>query len=403
MLARAAPKRQPTAAIAKARGSLPPVFRPILCALRGSSLAVALGLLSCPSFAQPVPVADHAVSQPTASEQAALPRYHHSIISWEHTVTSQTLGIGETPQSYDPTYTMGLTARLRYYLLDDTPKGEHFSLRLDSGLYREFTNSDVTTRRGEWDFSDTDLGSVYARRVQGETDTHGTFFELRPLTLTLPTSKISYESGRYFAPGVLVGVTHVTPLLRPYTEHVSSTIRFAVGYKRWFARATVPTNESLNRERLTLDGPSLPSDTLSGSSLIRDQLDFSAMLRLELGENLLWSTNAAIAPAWKYDLPKDVHLCALLTGCTDIGVSPDDSRYLVRTQFSTEFSWRLTQAFSVELGYGNTSNQLGPDGRRRSFFYSPESVFYASLSFFPHELVAGSTRLARNALTPSQL
>jgi hypothetical protein len=203
---------------------------------------------------------------------------------------------------------------------------------------------------------------------------------------------------------VLVGVTNVTPLLRRYTNHVSSTVRFAVGYKRWFSRATVPTNESLDRLRLNPDGRSLPSDALSGSSLVRDQLDFSARLRLELGENVLWTTDAAIAPAWKYGVQKDVMLCGVvLTGCTDVGVSQDDSRYLVQTQFNTEFSLRLARGFSVEIGYGNASNQLGIDGRRRSFFWSPEAVFYASVSFFPHELVTSSTRLARSALTPSQL
>lgn len=333
-----------------------------------------------------------------------MPRYHHSIFSWDHTLSAQTLGVGDAPQSYNPTYTMGFVARTRYYLVDDTPKGEHLSLRLDGGLYREMTNSDVTTRRGEWDFSDTDLALVYARRVQGPTDTDGTFAELRPLTLTLPTSKISYDSGRYFAAGALVGVTNVTPLLQGKFEHVSSTVRLAVGYKRWFARATVPTNEGLARDRLTPEGRTLPGDALSGSSLTRDQIDLSARVRLELGENLLWTTDAALAPSWKYGVQQDVMVCGVvLTGCADVGVSPDDSRYLVRTQFSTELSLRIARALSLDVGYGNTSNQLGRDGRRRSFFYSPEAVFYASVSFFPHELATGSKQLAKTSAVPSQL
>jgi hypothetical protein len=301
---------------------------------------------------------------------------------------------------------MGFVAKTRYYLVDDTPKGEHFSLRLDGGLYREFTNSDVTTRRGEWDFSDTELASVYARRFQGPANTDGTLFELRPLTLTLPTSKISYQSGRYFAPGALVGVTNVTPWFRGRSgPEISSLVRFAVGYKRWFARATVPTNPSLDRVRLGL-GPeahSLPSDELSGASLVRDQLEFSARVRLDFGKDVFWTTDAALSPAWKYDVQKQVSVCGvILTGCVPVQVSPDDSRYLVLTQFNTEVSVRIAKGFSLELGYGNTANQLGRDGRRRNFLYSPDAVFYASVSFFPHELVTGSKQLAQNgAATPN--
>jgi hypothetical protein len=314
------------------------------------------------------------------------------------------VGVGDTPQSYNPTYTMGFVARTRYYLLDDTQRGRHFSLRLDGGLYREFTNSDVTTQRGELTLSDVELAGVYARRIQGPSNLDGTLAELRPLTLTLPTSKASWESGRYFAPGVLVGINNVTPWLSGRVPfELSSLFRFAVGYKRWIARATVPTNPSLERVRLTPDGRTLPGDALSGASLIRDEIDISALLRLWLGTDVYWQVNAAISPAWKYGVAGDVELCGVvLTGCTQVPVSASDSRFLVRTQLTTEVSVRVANGFSVELGYGNTANQLGADGRRRSFFYSPSAVFYASLSFFPHELVTGRRQLAqRESVSPS--
>jgi hypothetical protein len=90
----------------------------------------------------------------------------------------------------------------------------------------------------------------------------------------------------------------------------------------------------------------------------------------------------------------------VLTGCTTVQTSANDSRYLVRTQFSTEISVRIATGFSVDVGYGNTANQLGADGRRRSIFYSPDAVFYASLSFFPHELATSSKQLAQSASPP---
>ncbi len=324
----------------------------------------------------------------TSDEDENLPAYHHSIFSWEHTVTTATLGVGDKPQSYNPTYTMGLVARTRYYLLDDSRAGKHFSLRLDTGLYTELTNNDFTTERGEWTFSDTGIAGVYAQRFLGSSDRNGTFWEVRPLTLSLPTSKISFNSGRYFGLGAVVGINDVRPWLRGKVgPEIFSTLRLAVGYQRNFARATVPTNPSLERVRLTPEGRTLPGDALSGSSLARDELELSGRLRLELGKNLLWTTDVGFSPAWKYAVARDVQLCGVVsTGCADVQLAPDDSRYLVRTQFGSEVSLRVAKGFSVELGYGNLSYQLGPDGRRRSFFYSPQAVFYTSLSFFPHEL-----------------
>lgn len=355
--------------------------------------------------AQTAAPSDRVVPPATDPELENLPAYHHSIFAWEHAVTTQTLGVGDTPQSSNPTYSMGFSAKTRYYFLDDTPAGKHFSLRLDLGLYREFTNNDTTTKRGEWSFSDAELASVYARRFRGPADTDGTLWELRPLTLTLPTSKLSFDSGRYFAPGLLLGVIHATPLLRGKVEpEILSLVRLTVGYKRWFARATVPTNESLERVRLTPDGQSLAGDSLSGASLVRDELELTARVRLDFGKDVYWTTDFALAPSWKYPVQKDVRLCGVvLTGCTDVMVSRDDSRYLVQTQFNTEVSVRIAKGFSVELGYGNAAGQLGADGRRRGFFYSPAAAFLASVSFMPHELVSPQPAIAKREPSPPSL
>lgn len=351
--------------------------------------------------AQAAPPADTGAQPPPPAEDEKLPAYHHSIFSWEHTVTAATLGVGDKPQSSDPTYTMGFVAKARYYFIDDNLKGEHLRTGLEGGLYREMTNSDSTTQRGEWGFSDTYVPLRYSWRFQGPADTDGMLAQVGP-AVTLPTSKVSYDSGRYFAPSVLAGVAHAAPLFRGKLEHFSTAEVFSVEYARWFARATVPTNPSLERVRLSPDGRSLPSDALSGSSLVRDQLTFSARWRLSFSEDVLWTNDLAFVPAWKYNVQE--HVCVTVaTGCADVGTSEDDSRYFVRTSFNTEVSVRIMKGFSLDVGYGNVANQLGQDGRRRSFFYSPEAVFYASVSFFPHELATGSKQLAKSLFAPSVL
>jgi hypothetical protein len=385
----------------------------VVTAPEARKLGSALLLACCTILPRPAwadgPTVDAAPVESTppgvVDEDENLPAYHHSIFSWEHTLTAATLGVGDTPQSYDPTYTMGFVARTRYYFLDDVRGGKHFSLRLDGGLYTELTNNDVTTQRGEWTFSDTNLAAVYARRFQGNSDRNGTLFELRPLTLSLPTSKASFSAGRYFGAGALVGINNITPWLHGKVRpEIVSTLRLAVGYEHEFARAKVPSNASLERVRLTPDGRSLPGDSLSGASLVSDNLDFSMRLRLEFGANVLWTTDTAFSPAWKYQVQHDLELCGVVaTGCTDVKLGPDDTRYLVRTQFNTEVSVRVARGFSVELGYGNLTAQLGADGRRRGFFYSPQAIFYTSLSFFPHELATSATQFVSSSQAPSAL
>jgi hypothetical protein len=381
-----------------------------LKSLRGPSLSALVGALlgwACWSWA---PGARAQAASPPAADKAEpaaapakLPPYHHSVFSWEHHVSTETVGIGDDPQSSNPTYTMGLAAKTRYYLNDEP--GRLLSVRLDGGLYREFTDSDSTTQRGEWSFSDTSLALVYAHRFLGPSDLDGTFVELRPLTLLLPTSRNSFESGRYFAPGVLVGLTNIRPILAGRAEpDILSTVRLAVGYERWFARATVPTNESLNRVRLTPEGRSVGGDQLSGSSLTRDQITASARIRFDFGEAVVWTTDFGVQPAWKYDLQDDVQLCGTVsTGCTTVDVSGDDSRHIVSTQFNTEVSVSLVKSLSLDFGYGNSSNQLGQDGRRRNLFYSPSAEFYVALSFQPHELAPPSKQTATRTLSPHSL
>jgi hypothetical protein len=328
-------------------------------------------------------------------------RYRDSIVSWEHNFSTETVGVGSDVQSSNPTYTMGLAARGRYYVVDEE-RDKVFVLG-SLGLYREFTNSDSTTQRGETSLSDGELALVYAPRVRGSGEGDATLLDLRG-SLMLPTSKASWDSGRYFAPGVGVGVTQVTPILQGrFKPDLSSIVRLAVNYQHWFARATVPTNPSLERVRLTPDGRSLPGDQLSGASLIRDQVTFAARFALAFGEVVGWSTDFGIQPAWKYDVQDQVQICgSVLTGCSTVTVGEGDSRYLVTTQFNTELTLHFHRGFSFEVGYGNVANQIGPNGHRRGIFYSPDAGFYVSLSLIPHELVSTPERSAQASTASSR-
>jgi hypothetical protein len=357
-------------------------FAPLLTAL-----AVGAGLLWSVSAAAQAPSDGGAAEEPPAK----LPPWHDTVFFWDHTASAETLGVGRDVQSANPTYVMGVGTKALYFLQDEETR--KLSLRLNVGLYRELTNSDSTTERGETTFSDTELSLAYSRRLLGETKQRKLSLDLRLPSLVLPTSRASYLSGRYLGAGVSAGLVHVTPLLEGRFEPaLASTIWLSAGYRRWFARATVPTNTSLELTRMGPDGRSVPGDQLSGSSLVRDQLTFVARWSLGIGERVTWTTDFGVQPAWKYDLDEEVELCGVVaTGCTTIEVGEDDTRYQLRTQFNTELSLQIIEWLSFDVGYNNAANQLGPDGRRRGMFYSPDAQFYAAVSFIPHELATSST------------
>src|SRR5215207_316981 len=124
---------------------------------RLTSSVLLLGLVwGAPAQGQGAPTGAQAPDRaPAEPAPPKLPPYHHSVFSWEHHLSTETVGVGDEPQTHNPTYTMGLSAEPRYYLRDDP--GRLLSVRLVGGLAREFTNSDSTTQRGEWAFEDTNL------------------------------------------------------------------------------------------------------------------------------------------------------------------------------------------------------------------------------------------------------
>ena len=113
-------------------------------------LPAVLSLLSSTAAAQTAPAGDHGAVPVSEPAPEKLPAYHHSIFAWEHTVTSQTLGVGDTPQSSNPTYGMGfvdLPEGIRLLGLIDHPASECDTLKV--GMEMEVVLGVVDAGNGE--------------------------------------------------------------------------------------------------------------------------------------------------------------------------------------------------------------------------------------------------------------
>jgi len=200
--------------------------------------------------------------------------------------------------------------------------------------------------------------------------------------LTLPTSKVSYDSGKLLGLGVRAGLREDVALAgrnATFFPNIELVAKAEYGYL--FSRSEVPTSAGLERIRLDPDGRSVVSDQLGGASFARHSAVFGVASLLHVHQNVLWTTALEVRPAWKYPVDHDVEVCGVvLTGCTQAtGVSDPQTRSVL-TFFQTEFWVTLSDTLGLSLGYANLTAQLGPDGRRRSVFYSPDARFYATLS-----------------------
>ena len=326
--------------------------------------------------------ATHAKDAPVAvvapAKPPAAPVYRESKLDLEQSVTTQTLGVGTDYQSENPTYDLSLAFRPRFYYYDTPDERETLSLRAVAAVGREFTNSDSTTQRGEVAFSDVELWNAYTRRPW-DRDGYITEVGLRLPMVVLPTSKISYRSGKILGLGTLLAVLQTFPLLE--NDRVPQLLRVmvAAGYTYNFSRAIVATNSDFGRVRMDPDGVSLPSDQLNGAAQAEHQLTFRFVGELFFTENLKFLNDLIIRPVWKYALP-ETEVCGVVdTGCTTPSRLDDATRQTVITEFKSELGYDFGK-FGVGVGYANLALQLGPDGKRRSPLYSPDARFYFTLS-----------------------
>jgi hypothetical protein len=361
-------------------------------ALASLSPAAALAAES-PAGAEARPAAESAVidsgisSEAAASQDSNQPRvpFRASTLYWDNAASADSLGVGQDYQSRNPVYEMTFGLRPRYYFHD--VEAESLSVRGDIALVREFTDSDSTTERGEWTFTDAELWLAYVRRVN---DSPGatTDLVLRAPQLILPTSKVSASNGKILGLGAGVGVEQLVPLRGDRASFLSKALlRANARYVYQFVSSTVPTSDDVDRVRLGPDGRSLPSDQISGSAFPLHQAAISASAEVELVRDLTLLTELGLRYAHRRALNDRVEVCGVVvTGCAEVEAREDAPRYGVSTLFNVELGYELTKQLALSIGYSNLTGQLGADGQRRQPFYSHDARGYFTVTLALDEL-----------------
>lgn len=297
----------------------------------------------------------------------------------DQSVTTQTVGIGEDYQSKNPTYEWWVRFAPRYTVYDNGT--DNVSVQAWFNFYHEFTNSDSTTYKNETLVGPTTLWAQYGRTLYREGE-WATSLSVAPIRLTLPTDKAARNSGQILGLGGSVGVNQSIPINGRSAPALNS---FRVGtlvmYSHPFTKATNPVNPDLHRLRQDLGGRSFESDVLRAGMLPNHQLNFAFTGGLQITPKLALGASYYLLQTWAYR-PKGACITpqGASTGETCLPTNEDAPNFRVNTWLLASLDYDLADEVSLSLGYYNMANQLGPDGQRRSPFWSPDARFFFSVT-----------------------
>ncbi|WP_437614848.1 hypothetical protein WMF20_16685 [Sorangium sp. So ce834] len=312
-------------------------------------------------------------------EEETTLRWRGSTFTWNQGGSTTLFGVGGEYIPADQVYGWDFTFRPNFYVLD-RPK-DKVSVSAEIGWVTELTNSDVTTTYREPQFKDIALNGRYSRELwesggadRGEYKTDAAM----RLRLILPTSPTSWNSGKYFTVSVgpqLIQKIKILGAKADGLNHVTATL--GVSYSHLFSDSYTPVREGLGRQRMTPSGEVAPDDQLTGTSLATDRLATSLQVDLPLYQDLSLGTSFALLSDFKHEFERG---CAeTSTGCAPYEGSQGPT-YVPQTAFDVSLNYPIFEVVDLTLGYNNTNLQLGLDGKRRSFFYSPPAQFYLDIT-----------------------
>jgi hypothetical protein len=301
-------------------------------------------------------------------------RWHGSTLSFDQSMTTQTIGVGGDYQSSDPTYEWWIAFKPRYYLRERP--ADSLSVNLWMNLYLELTNSDTTTRYHELLLGPTYLWATYARtlRERGEYKTVAT---IGP-RVTIPTDKASRDISEVVGLGVTGGVSQ-TFRLHGKDARTLRGARLALGviYNHPFDRTTTATSGELERLRQEVNGLTILDNQTSFEPNVANELTVSTAGDLQILKRLGLSLSFVWLSKWRYAAVKaDAIGIADLPNPYPPMTNANPTTYEVHTWLTAAVSYDALDELSLSLGYYNLANQLAPDGTRRSPFWSPSARFF---------------------------
>ncbi|EYF01251.1 hypothetical protein [Chondromyces apiculatus] len=357
-----------------------------------------------PTPPAPVQASAPGAASPVVEEPKSPPplRWAGTLLNWNHSATTSIFGVGQEMIGSDAeAYTWAFTFVPGYMIYRDPVN----QLRVSSSLTLrwDLTNSDFSTRERDVDLNDIPLRLAYTRTLYsgggaGEGAAAAGAAAARDPTLAgggeyktwgiasggfdLPTSRWSRYQGRYLATSLGVGVRQMVKLLGSNADGLNNIIfTLSETWQHQFNRASTATNPDLQRPRQDAGGSTGISDQLTGGALVQNQLITGFSFFMPIYGNLQLNGLAQLWSQFPASFESASCEAQTLTGCVQGSRMEDRTSYRALTVFDVSLAYQVLPELLVDVGYNNTSFQLGEDGQRRNVFFSPVgSTFYADIT-----------------------
>jgi len=295
--------------------------------------------------------------QGSKKDEAANPLRGSTLI-FDQSMTTQTVSLGSTPQSYVPLYELWFSLRPRYWF------DEHWAIKGRFDYAKELTNYGSTTYRNEDVFGDiwTDLA------YQGNLDAlwKATSGSLGARAIW-PTSKVSQADGTYVTLGAVGAVSHTFDIHGPDARWLNNAhVGIIASVLHPFTTATTATYYGgFTRAREDVDGRSFLGDQLQGQTLDNIRAWVILDTGLQITPKLSFLADLISINHWHY---------APSTAAVSTSTGPymvprvNDQQFTQESWLFLDLDYALMDEISLGIGYYNLANALGPDGQRRGLF-----------------------------------
>jgi len=301
--------------------------------------------------------------------------------AWGHSATTTALGVGrDNLGSSHEAYLMNWKLTLQYYLVNE----DIWTLNVATApnVMVELTNSDYTTTEREPWFDDLPLGATLGLTLFESDEKDFITSASLGEAFIFPTSPASSAVGTYLTTSTTLGLSQTFPLAKDAPVFTSMALSLGGSWNHRFGEATTAVAEDLDRPRQTSTGVTYLSDQLTGSPIADNTVVGNVTLAFPqeiAGMELVLLGGMFGGAQFQPELEGSECEVQILTGCVQAASEED-----VRTSqnfigFLAMLAFAPVSEAGLTIGYANKSAQLGPDGQRRSLFYSPDAVFSANL------------------------
>lgn len=301
--------------------------------------------------------------------------WHGSTLTFDQSWTTQSVDVGGDYISDNPSYEMMLSFQPRYYFYEDDVHSFYAGLRLE--VARELTDSDVTTKEGETQLANTYLDAMYGAKLYKSGD-FITSVAVGPRFI-FPTNKFSYRTGERLRIGGGVKGSQALPVAgSESTWFPSAALQASFYYMKYLSDYTTATNDEFGRVRQDAGGRSVVSDQFGSSAKVNHEITTLVGGALDVTSKLHLSASYVWITQWVYGFEEAS--VDITTGPTVPDRISDPTTFRVTPWFLASVDYDLLPELALGAGYYNATSQIGPEGTRRSPFYSPDARFFFDIT-----------------------